>query len=251
MSSTFPLCPLWLRFCLLLSQCLSVSVVRLGFWLWLRYDVSSVVEILRLLLSPCNSVLSCILPDAPVTSMLRFLCCTLLTSLALAQQAPVVSPEVHADNTVTFRFRDPNAKAVLLDLEGQPKPVAMEIDDKGIWSVTTASLGPDYYGYAFTADGVSLIDPSNWLIKPNFLHPESMVHIAGPTSLPWEINDVPRGEVHHHFYHSAVAGDDRDYYVYTPPAYDPKANKTYPVLYLLHGFSDDASGWTAVGRDRK
>jgi enterochelin esterase-like enzyme len=24
-------------------------------------------------------------------------------------------------------------------------------------------------------------------------------------------------------------------------------NKTYPVLYLLHGFSDDASGWTAVG----
>jgi enterochelin esterase-like enzyme len=42
-------------------------------------------------------------------------------------------------------------------------------------------------------------------------------------------------------------GDDRDYYVYTPPGYDPAAKKTYPVLYLLHGFSDDASGWT-VGR---
>ena len=24
--------------------------------------------------------------------------------------------------------------------------------------------------------------------------------------------------------------------------------QTYPVLYLLHGYSDDASGWTAVGR---
>jgi enterochelin esterase family protein len=43
-------------------------------------------------------------------------------------------------------------------------------------------------------------------------------------------------------------GDDRDFYVYTPPGYDPLAKRTYPVLYLLHGFSDDASGWTAVGR---
>ena len=43
-------------------------------------------------------------------------------------------------------------------------------------------------------------------------------------------------------------GDERDFYVYTPPGYDPRAKRTYPVLYLLHGFSDDASGWTAVGR---
>ena len=47
---------------------------------------------------------------------------------------------------------------------------------------------------------------------------------------------------------SAVAEDERDFYVYTPPGYDPAAKTTYPVLYLLHGYSDDASGWTAVGR---
>jgi enterochelin esterase family protein len=162
--------------------------------------------------------------------------------------APVVSPEVHPDNTVTFRFSDPNAKSVLLRLEGQPKPVGMEKDDQGIWSTTTAPLSPDYYGYSFVADGVGLIDPSNWLLKPNFLNPSSQVHVAGPASLAWELNNVPHGEVHHHFYRSAVAGDDRDYYVYTPPAYDSKAKGTYPVLYLLHGYSDDASGWTAVGR---
>ena len=45
-----------------------------------------------------------------------------------------------------------------------------------------------------------------------------------------------------------VVGDNRDFYVYTPPDYDPTAKTLYPVLYLLHGFSDDASGWTAVGR---
>jgi len=36
--------------------------------------------------------------------------------------------------------------------------------------------------------------------------------------------------------------------VYTPPGYDSTAKKKYPVLYLQHGYSDDASGWTAVGR---
>ena len=65
---------------------------------------------------------------------------------------------------------------------------------------------------------------------------------------PGKSSDVPHGKIDHHFYKSGVVGDQRDYYVYTPPAYDPKAKQTYPVLYLLHGFSDDASGWTAVGR---
>ena len=160
--------------------------------------------------------------------------------------APIVSPEVHADRSVTFRFRAPNAKAVLLDFEGVPQ-APMQKDDAGVWSITTAPLTPDIYGYSFVADGVGIIDPSNWQMKPNLISTSSCVHVPGPASLPWEVNDVPRGEIHHHFYRSTVAADDRDFYVYTPPGYDPAGKQTYPVLYLLHGFSDDASGWTAVG----
>lgn len=117
-----------------------------------------------------------------------------------------------------------------------------------MWSITTDSLQPDYYGYSFIADGVPLIDPNNSSLKPNLLNTQSMVHVPGPASLPWEVNEVPHGIVHHHFYKSGVVGDDRDYYVYTPPGYDAAAKNKYPVLYLLHGYSDDASGWTAVGR---
>ncbi|HKF26055.1 MAG TPA: alpha/beta hydrolase-fold protein, partial [Candidatus Acidoferrum sp.] len=73
-------------------------------------------------------------------------------------------------------------------------------------------------------------------------------HVPGPAALSWETSDVPHGEVHHHLYTSRVVGDRRDYYVYTPPGYDPRDKQSYPVLYLLHGYSDDASGWTAVGR---
>lgn len=44
-----------------------------------------------------------------------------------------------------------------------------------------------------------------------------------------------------------MTGREADFYVYTPPGYDPTASTRYPVLYLLHGFSDDSSAWTAVG----
>jgi enterochelin esterase-like enzyme len=161
---------------------------------------------------------------------------------------PLISPDVHADKSVTFRFRAPNDKEVAVSIEGLPKPIPMVKDDQGVWSVTTEPLAPDYYGYSFIADGVGLFDPSNHAVKPNFLYRASEVHVPGPALLSWEIAAVPHGEIHHHFYKSGVVGDDRGYYVYTPPGYDSRGKQTYPVLYLLHGFSDDASAWTAVGR---
>ena len=163
------------------------------------------------------------------------------------QPQPIVSPEVHSDNRVTFRLRAPNAKDVKLAREGAQQ-VSMQKDQQGVWSVTTEKLEPDFYGYSFVADGVNMFDPSNTMIKPNLIYISSLVHVPGPASLPWEVGHVPHGTLHRHFYRSSVVGDERDYYVYTPPGYDGKAVRPYPVLYLLHGFSDDASGWTAVGR---
>jgi len=187
-----------------------------------------------------------------------FLLPLILSSLVMAQQtkpapapapqrhAPLNTPEVHSDNSVTFRFLAPNAQEVKLEREGAD-PVDMQKDSTGVWTVNTSPLPPDYYGYSIMVDGVRLMDPNNPMLVPNLISPGNALHVQGPPSLPWEVNDVPRGEVHHHFYRSAVANDQRDYYVYTPPRYEANAQTTYPVLYLLHGFSDDASGWTAVG----
>lgn len=165
-----------------------------------------------------------------------------------AQQPPaLISPEVQAGSRVTFRLRAPNAQKVLLAHEGA-EPITMQKNEEGVWSVTTDSLESDIYGYSFVADGVNLFDPSNHVIKNNLIYMQSLLHVPGPASLPWELNDVPHGTVHHHYYKSEVVGDNRDFYVYTPPGYDPRAKRMYPTLYLLHGFSDDASAWTAVGR---
>ena len=185
---------------------------------------------------------------AVVALPIYFLASIFIAGLGAQQQPPPIqSPEISPDRRVTFRFRNPNAKEVFLAREGAQR-VTMQKDEQGVWSVTTDPLEPEIYGYSFVADGVGLMDPANHLIKPNLLNPQSMVHVKGSEPSPWDDTDIPHGEIHHHFYKSSIVGDNRDYFVYTPPQYDAKAKKPYPVLYLFHGFSDDASGWTAVGK---
>jgi len=164
-----------------------------------------------------------------------------------ASAQSLVSPEVHSDKRVTFRLKAPNAKEVMLRCEGV-KPSPMQKDEQGVWSFTTEPLQPDIYAYSFTVDGLHMIDPSNPLLKYNLLNTDSQVHVAGPATLAWEINDVPHGVLHRHFYRSAIVGDDRPFVVYTPPGYDPAAKQPYPALYLLHGYSDADDAWVSVGR---
>jgi enterochelin esterase family protein len=101
----------------------------------------------------------------------------------LAQPQPIQSPDVHPDRSVTFRFRAPNAKEVSLHLEGT-KNTPMQKDGEGVWTVTTEPLEPDFYGYSFSVDGVSLHDPSNPAVTPNLLSVGNKVHVPGPASLP-------------------------------------------------------------------
>src|SRR5512137_2963819 len=102
---------------------------------------------------------------------------TLLIFLACAAGAaaqPLLSPEVRADRTVTFRLRAPNAQKVEVNLESQPK-LAMSKGADGVWTVTTPALEPDIYGYTFAVDGTGFVDPSNGQLKTNALSATSAV----------------------------------------------------------------------------
>ncbi len=176
---------------------------------------------------------------------LAWVAAALLAATEVSAQR-IVSPDVAVDGRVTFRLKAPEAKDVRVHCEGVQES-KMEKDAQGVWSLTSEPLEPDIYAYSFQVDGCRMIDPNNPLLKYNLLNTDSQVHVPGPASLLWEINEVPHGEIHHHFYRSAVAGDERDYFVYTPPGYEPASKKRYPVLYLLHGYSDDASAWSSVG----
>ncbi len=163
---------------------------------------------------------------------------------------PYDSPEVHADGTVTLRLRAPNAQKVDLVLEGAN--TAMQQGADGLWTAATPVLAPGIYAYRFVVDGTPILDPRNVDVRDNMLSIWSNLTVPGTPPEPWELQSIPHGIVEHHFYTSQVVlglpNNQSDYYVYTPPGYNPKSRESYPVLYLLHGYSDAADGWTQVGK---
>lgn len=45
---------------------------------------------------------------------------------------------------------------------------------------------------------------------------------------------------------SEILGKEKKYSIYLPSGYD-KSDRSYPVLYLLHGYSDNHTGWVQFG----
>jgi|HubBroStandDraft_2_1064218.scaffolds.fasta_scaffold83931_2 enterochelin esterase-like enzyme len=193
------------------------------------------------LLAPC--------PACKFTLLLAF---SASVPLAAQPPAPLRSTEIHRDHSVTFSYKDATATNVTLALDGVDKPIAMEKGETGIWTVTTQPLAPEIYGYHFEANGDRRLDPNNPRTTINLVAISNLITVPGATPQPWEDMNVPHGILHRHIYTtSTVLGlpdNQSGYLVYTPPGYDEKAKQPYPVLYLLHGWSDSESGWSVVGR---
>lgn len=159
---------------------------------------------------------------------------------------PVRSPEVNDDSTVTFRLMAPSATAV--SVRGITRePLAMTNEGAGVWTATSAPLKPDLYSYSFDVDGLNVIDPSNTRFSSTYRRVGQNIVLV-PGENPWTpVPNTPRGVVSRHVFQSAVASDERDFFVYTPPGYDAKRKEPYPVLYLHHGWLQDTSAWLDDG----
>jgi enterochelin esterase family protein len=168
------------------------------------------------------------------------------------------SPQVMTDGHVAFRYRNPNAKAVILVPEPGDR-VPMIKGDDGVWTVTMGPLQPDVYAYSFTVDGVGMPDPSSGAVmktgRPNAAGElgasgnwQSQFLVPGNPAEPWELTSIPHGALAHVTFYSKAMEAYRDYYVYTPPAFDPKRSRRYPVLYLQHGAGENAAGWSDIGK---
>ena len=178
---------------------------------------------------------------------------------ASAQQPaiPLKSHEVNADNTITFRYSGPTAAKVLVNSDAFLVSQPMTKGADGTWTFTTAPLPPQYYSYSFSVDGVTELDPFNPITVQNsdtlpaIYYIASKVLVPGTPPMPWELTAVPHGSVTHHNYTTHIVKDlptnQSGYTVYTPPSYDPRKKGGYPVLYLLHGWSDVETGWTNDG----
>src|SRR5688572_19020411 len=174
-----------------------------------------------------------------------------VASPALAQTPPPAynSPEVNANRTITFRYFAPAAQKITVNGELGGRSYPMTKDAAGLWSVTTATLSPDIYTYAFDVDGVVALDPRNANTKYGYgmFGAVSVVQVAGDSPAFYDIKPVPQGAVRIQPYVSkALGGLGRTAWIYTPPNYDQGSN--FPVMYLLHGGGDVESGWTMIGR---
>jgi enterochelin esterase-like enzyme len=162
--------------------------------------------------------------------------------------APPRSPILQPDGTVLFRLAMPNAAKVELHLEGTKDPLAMTKAPDGEWSVTVPRLAPQYYSYSFKVDGTDVLDPHNVTLKTSFFSTENIFLVPSDPPMPWEAANGRHGVIHHHYYRSNIVGINSEYYVYTPPNFDSGNKQKYPVLYLLHGYSDDPSAWTSMAK---
>lgn len=170
-----------------------------------------------------------------------------------AFRAPVriISPEILPDNKVTFRVYSKDAQKVTVSGEWQPGFNASEQlvrNDTGLFSLTVGPLKPELYGYTFSIDGVTCIDPNNVQVRRDGARYQSFFIVPGPESdLYFHKHDVPHGTVTKVWYNSTVLGFQRRMYVYTPAGYESGTQK-YPVFYLLHGAGGDEDAWTNMGR---
>ena len=180
---------------------------------------------------------------------------------ALWGAAPVVSPEIHPDNTVTFRLKAPKADKVQVTGDFLPTQkiktpfgefdgpgVADLVQKDGVWEyTTTAPLAPELYSYTFLVDDLKITDPSNVHQLRDVASVTNVFIIGGDYADYFKINDVPHGTVSKVWYNSPSLGMNRRLTVYTPAGYE-KGDKRYPVFYLLHGMGGDENAWTELGR---
>lgn len=195
-------------------------------------------------------------------SALLLMCAMTFAQQALWGGAPVVSPEIHDNNTVTFRLKAPKAVKVQVigdflptqkiktpfgEFDG-PGVADLKEGKDGVWEFTTPEpLKPELYSYSFIVNDLKIMDPSNVYMIRDVASVTNVFIIGGDRADLYKVNKVPHGTVRRMWYDSPTLGINRRLTVYTPAGYET-SGKRYPVFYLLHGMGGDEEAWIALGR---
>ena len=152
-------------------------------------------------------------------------------------------PCVYSDGRATFRVAAPDAQKVRVRVGGG---FDMTKGADGLWYATTTPLVEGFHYYTVTIDGATVADPATRTYFGSGFY-NSAIEIPAKDADFYAWKDVPHGQVRQLSYYSKVTGQSRRAYVYTPPDYDANARAKYPVLYLLHGWGEDETGWYLQG----
>lgn len=154
-------------------------------------------------------------------------------------------PCVYPDHRAMFRVIAPNAQKVSVRI-GQGFDMTKGPD--GIWTATTTPLVVGFHYYTLQIDGATVADPSTMTFFGSGWD-NSGIEIPEPDADAdyYRAKEVPHGHVSEQWYFSTVTAKWRRSFVYTPPDYGTNTKGRYPVLYLLHGWGEDETGWFRQG----
>ena len=172
---------------------------------------------------------------------------------AIFGETPIISPEIHDNQTVTFRIKADQADEVILLGDWMlpngwaPGSAKLSKNEEGIWTYTTKKLDSDLYTYYFLIDSVRTIDPGNPHVIRDIANLFNVFIIENGKADNYKVQEVPHGAVTRRWYDSPALDMQRRVTIYTPPGYE-SSSKEYPVLYLLHGAGGDEEAWIELGR---
>ena len=156
-------------------------------------------------------------------------------------------PMVNSQGYARFRIQAPDAKSVVvsLGLGGQGGTVLQKGEDGYWWGTTAGPMDEGFHYYHLTIDGGVFNDPGT----ENFYgstRQESGIEIPAHDKDFYAERDVPHGFVQQVLFWSKSTDKLKKAYVYTPPTYGMD-NKSYPVLYLQHGWGENEYAWWNQG----
>lgn len=152
-------------------------------------------------------------------------------------------PCVYPDGRVMFRVAAPDAQKVRVRT-GPGFDMTKAAD--GLWYVTTTPLVEGFHYYTLAIDGATVADPATRSFFGSGYY-NSAIEVPAKDADFYAWKNVPHGQVRQLWYQSKVTGQWRRAEVYTPPDYESNPRAKYPVLYLLHGWGEDETGWTLQG----
>jgi enterochelin esterase family protein len=153
-------------------------------------------------------------------------------------------PEVNSEGRVRARLQAPQAQNVQLNISGVRFP--MTKNTNGVWmgDSTPQDQGNHYYG--LVVDGAEVPDPNGSFIFGSGAW-RNDVEIPAADQDFYALKNVPHGQLREILYLGKTSNTQRRCFVYTPPDYDKDPNKRFPVLYLLHGYNENETGWSHQG----
>lgn len=159
-------------------------------------------------------------------------------------QYPCVNP---VTKEAIFRIKADGASKVTIGMCGKRYDFVKGQD--GYWTVKTDPLVVGFHYYMIDIDGTPCFDPGSEAFFGSNSEQSGIEIPEGPEGDYYRYDrNIPHGKMVRSVYWSEINGMERVANVYIPAEYDKNPKKSYPVLYLLHGWGEDEMGWVIQGR---